>query len=220
MHVSLSRHIHFPLSRYACDGRLCVLVYALLSILCCVMVCTTLRSLVYTILHDGLYYMFLLHASLYHIVWWSVGWFSPLSWRLSICFPMYTRLCLDACRYSFLNTVYTGWRSVGWVGFGLTPNGGMVNADVIMAWIDDDTQVQWVKEWRTTVSRFSLWESLWNLSLISGLYFSVYGSLISLSWVDCLLWVDCISPSFVSLSFFSIYFSFLSLLFFSIRVIY
>ena len=28
--------------------------------------------------------------------------------------------------------------TTGWVGFGLSPNGGMLNSDVVIAWVDDD----------------------------------------------------------------------------------
>ena len=28
----------------------------------------------------------------------------------------------------------------GWVGFGISPNGGMVNSDVVIGWVNDDGQ--------------------------------------------------------------------------------
>jgi hypothetical protein len=46
--------------------------------------------------------------------------------------------------WSFTSTDLTGEihvRTTGWVGFGLSPNGGMDNSDVIVGWIDDKTLV-------------------------------------------------------------------------------
>lgn len=29
--------------------------------------------------------------------------------------------------------------TTGWVGFGLSPNGGMIGSDVVIGWVDDDS---------------------------------------------------------------------------------
>ena len=31
-------------------------------------------------------------------------------------------------------------RTNGWVGFGISPNGGMVNSDVVIGWVNDEGQ--------------------------------------------------------------------------------
>ena len=45
--------------------------------------------------------------------------------------------------------------SSGWIGWGISPNGQMVNSDVIVAWIEDDEdQTPYLKNYYTTSNRY------------------------------------------------------------------
>ena len=47
--------------------------------------------------------------------------------------------------------------TTGWVGFGLSPNGGMAGSDVVIGWVKDQQAHFHVSEWQYQKSRSRWW---------------------------------------------------------------
>ena len=54
--------------------------------------------------------------------------------------PLYTLYWNFSTAESETITFVAKVRTNGWVGFGVSPNGGMINSDVVIGWVNDEGQ--------------------------------------------------------------------------------